>query len=200
MGFAGNDSCRSFFSWFAIDMSYSHLIRVGAFGSIGQFVSVDASVYRRETRVICRTDRGLEVGQVLAPLQEQLAALPDGTLLRKMTESDELLQQRLEKNKQQALNACLKELDQQGIHATLIDVEHLFDGKSIFFYFLGEVTSEVEAITGKLAKVYEAEVQFHQFAKTLSEGCGPDCGTEKAAGCGDGCSSCTVAVACKAKR
>ena len=36
---------------------------------------------------------------------------------------------------------------------------------------------------------YEADVQFRKFAETLTEGCGPGCGTEEAKGQG-GCDSC----------
>ena len=80
-----------------------------------------------------------------------------------------------------------------------MDVEHLFDGQSLYFYFLGEVTPELDAITGELAEIYETKVQFRKFAETLVKGCGPDCGTEDAAGngCGTGgCATCAAASAC----
>src|SRR2546430_11543646 len=48
----------------------------------------------------------------------------------------------------------------------------------LFFYFLGDVTPELEAYTGRLAETYEANVQFRKFTETLIEGCGPGCGTE----------------------
>ena len=36
-----------------------------------------------------------------------------------------------------------------------MDVEHLFDGRSLFFHFLGDVPPEVEAVTQELAEAYE---------------------------------------------
>ena len=80
-----------------------------------------------------------------------------------------------------------------------MDVEHLFDGRSLYFYFLGEVTPEVEALTGELAAAYKAKVQFRKFVDALTVGCGTGCGTEEAAGqgCATGaCTSCAVAQAC----
>ena len=62
----------------------------------------------------------------------------------------------------------------------LVDVEHLFDGQSLFFYFLGDTTPELDALTGELAEIYEAQVQFRKFTDTLTAGCGPGCGTEEA--------------------
>ena len=65
-------------------------------------------------------------------------------------------------------------------------MEHLFDGRSLFFYFLGESPPELEGVLAELAEVYDANVQFRRFSDTLTAGCGPGCGTESAGGCG-GC-------------
>ena len=62
----------------------------------------------------------------------------------------------------------------------LVDVEHSFDGRTLRFYFLGETTPEVEAVVAELAELYEAEVQIRGFAETLTQGCGPGCGTDEA--------------------
>jgi hypothetical protein len=151
-----------------------------------------------------RTNRGLETGDVLGPADETpVRGAGDGSILRGMTVEDELLESRLDKNRQKALDACSARLAELGITATLVDVEHLFDGRSLFFYFLGEVTPEVEAITAELAEVYDAAAEFRKFSETMTLGCGPGCGTEEAAGHG-GCTlcatACAVAGACGTKR
>jgi cell fate regulator YaaT (PSP1 superfamily) len=154
--------------------------------------------------VIVRTRRGLEVGEVLSPPddRDEERVFADGELLRGVTLQDDLLQARLEKNRQDAYAACTQMIANSGIPAVLVDVEHLFDGQGLFFYFLGEVTPELEAYTGRLAETYEAKVQFRKFTETLIEGCGPGCGTEEAKGQGgcESCSSCAVASACGTKR
>jgi PSP1-like protein len=186
------------------DMSHYHLVRVGAMGQIGRFAAVDAVRYPRRSRVIVRTRRGLELGEVLSPPEDtdDGRSFSDGELLRGVTVQDELLQARLEKNRQDAYAACARILVESGTSAVLVDVEHLFDGQGLFFYFLGDVTPELESYTARLAETYEAKVQFRKFTETLIEGCGPGCGTEEAKGQGgcDSCSSCAVASACGAKR
>lgn len=167
-------------------------------GSIGRFTATDGVRYPRGSRVICRTRRGLEVGEVLAP-EEASAGPADGNLLRRMAVEDELLVARLRKNRDEAWEACSRLLDERRLNAVLIDVEHLFDGEALIFHFLGNISPEIEALTGELAATYETKVQFRQFAETLSEGCGPGCGTDEAAGhCGTGCAGCAIASACKA--
>jgi hypothetical protein len=83
-----------------------------------------------------------------------------------------------------------------------MDVECLFDGRTLCFYFLGQVDPAVAALTDELAQLYDARAQIGRFADTLSAGCGPDCGTESAAG--GGCTSCAtgcaVAGACATSR
>ena len=173
----------------------SHLVRVGVMGNVGRFVSPDAVHYPRGARVIIRTPRGLEIGEVLGRGTSSSPDLADadGALLRAMTIEDELLEARLVKNRAQAYDACAHRIVELGLPTVLIDVEHLFDGRSLVFYFLGEITPELEAITGDLAELYDAQAKFREFAKVVEEGCGPGCGTEHAAG--GGCSSCATGCA-----
>ncbi|PQO48182.1 PSP1 C-terminal domain-containing protein [Blastopirellula marina] len=174
-----------------------HFVRVGVLGHVGRFTSVDAVAYRRGMRVICRTSRGLEVGEILAPAGEEEAA-SDGSIVRGVTVEDDLLIARLERNRREAFAACEKELSQRGLHVPLLEVEQLFDGGSLYFHFLGNVPPEVTELTDRLAETYNAAAGIGQFSKLLETGCGPGCGTaEKAGGCGDSCSACSIAGACK---
>ena len=146
-----------------------------------------------------RSGRGLEIGEVLSGPDPAGSNRPDGQILRRMSVADELLQARLQKYRHAAFEACDALLKQRNIEATLLDVEHLFDGQGLYFYFLGDPPRNAELVTTELAAAYEAKVEFHRFAETLDQGCGPGCGTEEAAGQG-GCSSCTscaISSACK---
>ncbi|MEO2048504.1 MAG: PSP1 C-terminal domain-containing protein [Pirellulales bacterium] len=214
-------------------MTNHHLIRVGAMGQIGRFAAVDTIGYQRHHRVIVRTRRGLEVGEVLVPpaidgpgvlksgslgsgsLATSTRALGplapgfdfdrvDGQVLRGMTPQDHLLEARLETKRQAAYKACVKLLERLQLPDLLIDVEHLFDGQGLYFYFLGEVSLQLEQTTHQLAETYESKVEFRKFTETLLAGCGPDCGTKAAAGgteaggC-ENCDHCDLAKACKSR-
>ena len=183
-------------------MSTHHLLRIGAMGHVGRFAAIDAVRYPRRSRVVVRTVRGLELGEVLAPCDATPDGNTDGSILRGVTPQDELLCERLEKNRHDAYKACVAMLAERGLSAVLMDVEHLFDGQSLYFYFLGDVPDEVESLTAELAEAYEAQAQFRKFTETLTQGCGPDCGTEKADGGGcDLCAaSCAVGGSCGSKR
>ena len=166
--------------------------------------AVDAVSFPRRTRVICRTSRGLEVGEVLSHVEYHPENWQsDGSILRRVTVEDDLLLTRQQRNRREAMDACQAILDQRGSHAILMEAEQLFDAGTLYFYFLGELSAEVETLIEQLAETYDANVAFGKFAETVAAGCGPGCGTEDAPGfCGTsdgGCASCGISTACGTK-
>lgn len=184
-------------------MARFHLVRTGALGHVGRFAAVDGLRYARGARVVLRTARGLELGDVLAPPEEDAPAeLRDGDLLRAVTVQDDLLVARLVRNRDAAYAACQRRLVELGEPAVLVDVEHTFDGQSLYFYFLGAPSPRAQQLSAELAELYDAEVRFSEFAATLASGCGPDCGQESAAngGCSNCATGCAVADACAPRK
>ncbi|HUY31574.1 MAG TPA: PSP1 C-terminal domain-containing protein [Pirellulales bacterium] len=177
-------------------MARFHLVRVGAFSQVGRFAAVDSTRYPRDARVIVRTARGLEVGEVLAAPSGESPAEADGAIVRGMTIEDQLLEVRLRKNREAAYAACAGRLRELRLEVALVDVEHLFDGRTLVFYFLGRQPPELETVTSELAAIYDTQVQFQAFAGALTEGCGPGCGTDEASG--GGCQSCATGCAVSA--
>ena len=180
-------------------MGTSHLVRVGLMGQIGRFSSANSHAYSPDDQVVCRTRRGLEVGSVMCQLgpNEKEA---DGHLLRPVTPDDQLILDRIERFRDRAFMACETMLKSAGQNAILVDVEHLFDGQSLYFYFLGDVPETVHELTERLAETYEKKVRFKKFAETLANGCGPDCGTGESNCATGGCSSCSMSGSCGSKK
>lgn len=180
-------------------MQRTHVVRFGTLGHVGRFASTVHDPLPRGLRVVVQTGRGIETGEVLtlAETTQTDESNIDGTLLRAMTSEDELLDARLQQNRQAAIEQCSARIAELELPVNLVDVEPLFDGQALVFYFLGEETPEVEELVAELTETYETQVQFRRFAQTLEEGCGPDCGTSDAGGCGSCASgSCSLAKAC----
>ena len=184
-------------------MGAAHIVKIGLMGVVGHYDSADFNLYPRDTQVICRTGRGLESGTVICPIENEFGDRSagshtklDGEILRRVGTDDELILKRLEKHRDKAFHACQKLIIERNLPGVLVDVEHLFDGESVYFYFLGEVDARLEAITDDLAATYERRVRFKKFAETLANGCGPDCGTGESKCSTDGCGSCSLAGGC----
>lgn len=187
----------------------SYHVRVGSMGELWHCAAADGGDYARGQRVVCRTPRGLELGTITAPgpradaigvegADSESVRRCDGSILRRTTTEDELLEARLLRYKRRAVENCRREIEQRGLDATLMDVDHLFDGRTLIFYFLGDVTDELQSLADSLSSLYEQAVRSKHFAKLLAEGCGPGCGSEAKGGCGSGggCAVCVVAAAC----
>jgi cell fate regulator YaaT (PSP1 superfamily) len=181
-------------------MGIVHLVQVGLMGVVGRYNAIDHRTYPRNSQVVCKTNRGLETGTVLCALGNELQGQPmetDGQLLRSMTNADRLIVQRLERYRDRAYSACGKLLKSRDATALLVDVEHLFDGKSVYFYFIGEVGPELDELIAELGETYQHKVHFRQFSKTLANGCGPNCGTGESKCASGGCSSCATTSSCR---
>ncbi len=170
--------------------------------------------YARGQRVICRTGRGLEVGVVTQAvdasrthsppvdspsLDSPPAEMSTSTIVRKTTAADELLLSRLERYRRAAVNDCRRELLAAGSAAVLLDVDQLFDCGTLVFYFLDELEPANESLVQQLAGRYESRVRSRHFAKLVTDGCGPGCGTgdAKSSGCSGTCAVCVVASKCQ---
>ena len=82
----------------------------------------------------------------------------------------------------------------------MLDVEPLFDGRTLYFHFMCDVEPQLEKYVDQLARLYERQLLESEFAQSLEEGCGPNCGTELAKNdCGSGCAVCHVGSICRNK-
>ncbi len=180
------------------------LLRVGLLGQIGRFATAGVGSLKRGARVVCRTQRGLEVGVALGPVDSQSARsdASDGRVVRVMAAEDELLWGHLRHLSEAALAACANWLAEQRVDATLLEVEPLLDGRTLYFHFLSNVDEVVQQQLDQLVELYEQQVRQSKFARLLEHGCGPGCGTSAAKnGCGSrgGCAVCKVASACHSR-
>jgi hypothetical protein len=183
-------------------MGLEHLVKTGLMGVVGRFEAPDFQRYARDTQVICRTARGLEHGTVVCDLaavdRPEISA--SGQLLRRVGRDDQLILERLERHRHKAFLACEKLILEKGLPGVLVDVEQLFDGESVYFYFWGDVDPRLEQLTEELGGEYERKVRFKKFAETLANGCGPNCGTKENGCSTSGCGSCSLAGGCGAKK
>lgn len=169
----------------------NYFVRIGAWGDVARCRAVGGESYRRGTRVICRTPRGLEIGQVTAACDgggesfefDEPVEITEtfATILRATTAEDELLINRLEKHRCDAIVECRKCLAEAGSAAVLLEVDQVFDAGTLVFYFLNPPDESDTQLVERLAASYESRVRSGHFAKLLVQGCGPGCG-EKVCG------------------
>lgn len=178
---------------------YRYFVRLGSLAEV-HTARWPAASLPRDCRVIVRTARGLELGEVVGRSgQEANPEAVELRILRPTSDEDELLIRRLERHKREAIEACRSALTEAGSRATLLDVDQLLDGGTLIMHFLGPPDEIAESVTRQIADRYESIVRTRHFAKLLRDGCGPECGTDKAGGCGNDCAGCSTAAACRSR-
>ena len=175
-----------------------YLVRVGARPDLVAIQSGSWKLQRGE-QIVCRTARGIEMGQVLAEtMPSHLESNAPGKFIRRSRPDDQLLWKQLQSLSDDACDACQTFLKDKGLVDVLLEVEPLIDGRTLYFHFLGEPSKDTEEFVQELCDVYQKKVAASRFAKLLEHGCGPGCGTKEKAGCGTGggCAVCAIAGGC----
>src|SRR5262249_32254160 len=119
-------------------------------------------------KVVARTDRGQEAGEVLCPsAPSAVAAIPEptrGDILRAMTADDLAKLRTIEGQTQQAEYAKAVELiASHRLPMQLGDVEHLFGGERIVFYFLAENRVDFRELVKSMAREFRTRIELRQI-------------------------------------
>ena len=181
-----------------------YAVRVGVHGQVGRFGS-SGERFSRSAKVICRTARGLEIGTVLNRLERPIGTTTggsnDGQILRRMTAEDQLLWNNLQHLAAESHAACQAWLSTSNSPDRLLEVEPLFDGRTLYFHFLNSARPETDAHLERLVAIFQETVAASAFSHLLEHGCGPGCGTAAAVrGCGSSCQTCSASKGCAVKR
>ncbi len=147
-------------------MASSWIVRHGAMRFLGEF-DPEAGTYARGQDVVVRTERGLELGQVLClatPRAVELIAEPThGRIVRVLGERDRAERDRLCELEQHELETCGRFVQQRRLQMELVDVEHLFGGERIIFYFLAEKRVDFRELVKDLAREYQTRIEMRQI-------------------------------------
>jgi cell fate regulator YaaT (PSP1 superfamily) len=152
---------------------------------MGIFSAGGDSLYCRGTRVIIRTERGLEVGEVLAEATPRaLEALKDptqGAILRQMTADDEHELTRIQSRSREEFAICRRCIAESGLEMDLVDLEPIFGGERIIVYYLAEGRVDFRQLVKTLAGEFQTRIEMRQIgvrdeAKLLADY--GDCGQQ----------------------
>ena len=144
-----------------------YVVRCGCTRKLGVFSTSRGETYARGAKVIVRSDRGLEMGEVLCEAtDEAVAQIPDparGQLMRQMTGDDENDAMRLKAQEKNEFAACEKYIQQLNLDMQLVDVEHIFGGERIVVYYLSENRVDFRELVKLLASDFQTRIEMRQI-------------------------------------
>ncbi|AWM42167.1 signal peptidase [Gemmata obscuriglobus] len=134
---------------------------------IGAFAAPPNIAVTRGDVAIIRTERGLEYGEVLCPATPQtVAAIPEptrGELARVATAADRAKIADLAVKHKQQYATGTKLVAQHRLAMQIVDVEFLFGGERLVFYFLAEGRVDFRELVKSMAREFHTRIELRQI-------------------------------------
>ncbi len=180
------------------------LVRYSRMNTLGFFEHRETKISKIKTRVVIKTDRGLELGYLVGRLtaykggqlklsEEQILEYfedsdigsvpgPVGKFIRYATSADVSEERHLRKIAQEEMECCRQFAKEMNLPMKIVDVEHVFGGERIIFYFMSDGRVDFRGLVKKVAQEYQTRIEMRQIgsrdeAKLLGdvESCGQQC-------------------------
>src|SRR5882724_6941965 len=143
------------------------LVLHGVMRFLGDFEPGECVACARGSRILARTERGLEVGDVLCEVTPQAMAMiaepTHGQIVRLLTPDDQVVADGVREKERKELEACTRFVQQRQLQMALVDVEHLFGGERIVFYFLSEKRVDFRELVKDLAREFQTRIEMRQI-------------------------------------
>ena len=180
------------------------LVRYGRMKNLGLFEHNEGKMPKVETKVVVKTEKGLELGDLVGQLtcykagQFRLSAeqvtdyfgnsdidLPQGCsgkFVRFAAPDDISEQEHLQRITKEEVTFCRRLVRELNLDMKIVDAEHILGGERILFYFMAEGRIDFRDLVKKLAHEYQTRIEMRQIgsrdeAKLLGdlESCGQEC-------------------------
>ena len=144
-----------------------YVVRHGVMRHLGVFATRGSESFPRGVQVIARTNRGLEVGEVLCEANElALANLSDpkhGQILRETSDDDVGELRRLLEQQRHEHAVCQQHIDRLQLDMRLVDVERIYGGERVVVYYLAEDRVDFRQLVKELAQEFQTRIEMRQI-------------------------------------
>src|SRR4029077_18371589 len=125
------------------------------------------TVYPHNQEVVIETERGLEVGEVLCEATPRAIKFIEeptkGKIVRPMTADDRVQILDSQAREEAAYYRGNDFIHERKLQMELVDVEHLFGGERLIFYFLAEKRVDFRDLVRDLAREFRTRIALRQI-------------------------------------
>ena len=143
------------------------LVRHGSMRFLGVFTQPPGVTVRRGDVVVLRTERGQESGEALCPATPQaVAAIPEpthGDIVRVAGAEDREKMARVQELQKSQFETGSKLVAQHKLAMQIVDVEYLFGGERLIFYFLAEGRVDFRELVKSMAREFHTRIELRQI-------------------------------------
>jgi cell fate regulator YaaT (PSP1 superfamily) len=180
------------------------LVRYSRMNTLGLFEHHETKIPKVNTRVVIKTNKGLELGHLVGQLSSyrsgqlkfdsnQIKKYFDdsnidisidltGKFVRFATAADISEERHLQKIAEEEMGCCRRFVKELDLPMKIVDAEHIFGGERVIFYFMSDGRVDFRELVKKIAHEYQTRIEMRQIgsrdeAKILGdvESCGQQC-------------------------
>ncbi|MEZ6141273.1 MAG: regulatory iron-sulfur-containing complex subunit RicT [Zavarzinella sp.] len=144
-----------------------YIVRHGRMRRLGHFTPTNESTYERHDQVIIKTERGLEVGDLLTKATPQVVQqLEDpsvGEILRKLTTDDQRKLQEQQAKQSEYVETSKRLITEHRLAMQVVDIETTFGGERFVLYFLSEGRVDFRELVRSMARAFHTRIELRQI-------------------------------------
>ena len=148
-------------------MTKSYVVRHGRMKILGEFDGVEGRDHSRGERVVVRTERGTELGEILSRATSRTASFLEsrhrGEIVRVATANDLEADAKLAETRAESFASCREFIDKRRLQMDLVDVETIFGGERLVFYYLSEKRIDFRDLVKDLARALRSRIEMRQI-------------------------------------
>jgi cell fate regulator YaaT (PSP1 superfamily) len=134
---------------------------------LGEFLGLRDQKLTRDDRVIVRTDRGHELGEVLCQATDRTAKFLEnparGEVVRIALPEDYDVSSSQTAMKDDMITKCREFIANRKLQMELIDVEPIVGGERLVFYYLAEKRVDFRELVKDLARAFQTRIEMRQI-------------------------------------
>jgi cell fate regulator YaaT (PSP1 superfamily) len=145
----------------------AYVVRYGRMRLLGECDGSPGEEFARGQRVVIRSDRGIELGEVLCPATDRTAQFLERQvareILRVAAATDLEQEQALPALEKSAFAVCLDLIAKRRMQMELVDVEFLLGRDRAIFYYLAEKRVDFRELVKDLARALRTRIEMRQI-------------------------------------
>jgi len=140
-------------------------VQLGEYRGIGFYDQNDIDC-NREDYVILEQDHVMEIGRIVSDMKgacKTKTEAASGKVVRRVTEGDlnQLKNNRLKA--QDAVNACIRKVNERSLEMQIVKAEYTFDCSKIIFFFTADGRVDFRNLVKDLAKIFRVRIELKQI-------------------------------------
>ena len=143
------------------------VVRYGQMRHLGEYEGLPGQTHPRNQRVVVRSDRGTEPGEVLCPATSRTGSFMAnpfrGQILRVATAEDVEAEKRLDVRVRKGFAACREFAGRRRLQMDLVDVEAILGGERMVFYYVSEKRVDFRELVKDLARTMQTRIEMRQI-------------------------------------